>query len=38
MYFATGADQKYGYERFTQGIKSSPVDVYDRFPSQSFDC
>ena len=34
-YFATGVHQKYGYERFTQSIKSSLIDIYDRFPSQS---
>ena len=34
-YFATGVHQKYGYERFTQSIKSSLIDMYDRFPPQS---
>ena len=34
-YFATGVHQKYGYERFTQNIKSSLIDIYDRFPPQS---
>ena len=36
-YFAMGVHQKYGYERITQSIKSSLMDVYDRFPSQSFE-
>ena len=36
-YFATGVHQKYGYERITEYIKSSLMDVYDRFPSESFD-
>ena len=35
-YFSMGVHQKYGYERFTQSIKSSLIDVYDRFPPQSF--
>ena len=34
-YFATGAHQKYGYERFTKSIKSSLIDIYDKFPPQS---
>ena len=34
-YFATGVHQKYGYEGFTQSIKSSVIDIYDRFPPQS---
>ena len=33
-YFVTGVHQKYGYKRITH---SSPIDVYDRFPSQSFE-
>ena len=36
-YFASGIHRNYGYERFTQSIKSSLMDVYDRFPSQSFE-
>ena len=36
-YFASGIHQSYGYERFTQSIKSSLIDVYDRFPLQSFE-
>ena len=36
-YFASGIHQNYGYERFTQSIKSSLMDVYDRFSSQSFE-
>ena len=35
-YFASSIHRKYGYERFTQSIKSSLMDVYDRFSSQSF--
>ena len=31
-YFALGVYQEYGYERITQSIKSSLIDVYDRFP------
>ena len=34
-YFASGAHRNYGCEKFTQSIKSSPMDVYDRFPPQS---
>ena len=34
-YLATGVHQKYGYERFTQSIKSSLIDRYDRFPPHS---
>ena len=34
-YFAIGVHQKYGYERFTQSIKSSLMDVYDKYPPQS---
>ena len=34
-YFASGVHRNYGYERFTQSIKSSLMDVYDRFPQQS---
>ena len=35
-YFASGIHRNYGYERSTQSIKSSVMDVYGRFPSQSF--
>ena len=35
-YFASGIHQKYGYEKLTQSIKSSLMDVYDRFPPQSY--
>ena len=35
--FVTGVHQKYGHEMFTQSIKNSPIDIYDRFPSQSFE-
>ena len=34
-YFASGVYRNYGYEKFTQSIKSSLMDVYDRFPPQS---
>ena len=34
-YFAPGVHRNYEYERFTQSIKSSLMDVYDRFPPQS---
>ena len=34
-YFALGAHRNHGYEKFTQSIKSSLIDVYDRFPPQS---
>ena len=34
-YFAPGVHQNYGYEKITQSIKSSLMDVYDRFPPQS---
>ena len=36
-YFTTGVHQRYGHERITQSIKSNHMDVYDRFPSQSFE-
>ena len=36
-YFATGIHQKYGYERITQSIKRSLMDVYNRFPLKSFE-
>ena len=36
-YFASGIHQNYGYERFMQSIKSSLIDIYDRFPLQSFE-
>ena len=34
-YFASGVHRNYGYEKFTQSIKSSLMGVYDRFPPQS---
>ena len=37
-YFASGIHQSHGYKRFTQSIKSSLIDVYDRFSLQSFEC
>ena len=36
-YFASDIHRNHGYERFTQGIKSSLIDVYDTFPLQSFE-
>ena len=33
-YFASGVHKEYGYEKITQ---SSLMDVYDRFPLQSFE-
>ena len=35
-YFASGVHRNYGYEKFTQSIKSSLMDVYDRFPPQAY--
>ena len=37
MYFARDVHQNYGYEKITQSIKSSLMDLHDRFPSQSFE-
>ena len=34
-YFALSLHRNHGYERFTQSIISSLMDVYDRFPPQS---
>ena len=34
-YSAANADQKYRYERLTQSMKSSLINIYDRFPAQS---
>ena len=36
-YFAWGVYQKYGYEKITQSIKCSLMNVYDRFPLQYFE-
>ena len=36
-YFAVGVHRNHGYERLTQSIKSSVIDVYNRFSPQSFD-
>ena len=36
-YFASGIHRNYGYERLAQSIKSRLIDVYDRFPLQSFE-
>ena len=33
--FVSGVHRNHGYEIFTQSIKSSLMDVYDRFPPQS---
>ena len=33
--FVSVVHQNHGYEKLTQSIKSSLMDVYDRFPSQS---
>ena len=33
MYFASGIHQNYGYEKLTQSIKSSLIDVYDVYDS-----
>ena len=35
-YFASGVHRNHGYEIFTQSIKGSLMDVYERFPPQSF--
>ena len=34
-YFATGIRSNYGYERPTQRIKNSSINLYDRFPPHS---
>ena len=34
-YSASGIHQNHGYEKLTQSIKNSLMDVYDRFPPQS---
>ena len=36
-YFASGVhqNQNHGYENLSQNVKSSLMDVYDRFPPQS---
>ena len=36
-YFASGIHKAYEYQNNTQSIKSSFMDVYDRFPLQSFE-
>ena len=36
-YFATGVHRKHGYERLTQSTNSILIDIYDRFPRQSFE-
>ena len=35
-YFASGVHRNHGYKKLTQSIKSSLMDVYDRFPPQSY--
>ena len=35
--FASGIHKEYGYQKINQSIKSSLMDVYDRFPLQSFE-
>ena len=35
--FATSIHQNYRYERFTQSIINSPINMYDRFASQYFE-
>ena len=34
-YFALGVHLNHGYKKFTESIKSSLMDVYDRFSPQS---
>ena len=34
-YFTSSVHRSYGYEKVTQSIKSSLMDVNDRFPPQS---
>ena len=36
-YFASGVHKEYGYQKINQSIESSLIDVYDRFPLQSFE-
>ena len=36
-YFSSDIHRGYGFERFTQSIESSLIDVYDRNPLQSFE-
>ena len=35
-YFASGIHRNCEYEKFTQSIKSSLMDVYDRFPPEAY--
>ena len=37
-YFPSGVHKEYGYQKITPSIKSSLIDAYHRFPSQSFEC
>ena len=36
-YFASGIHRNYGYEKFTQSIKGSLINVYDIFLLQCFE-
>ena len=36
-YFASGVHKEYGYQKINQSIEGSLIDVYDRFPLQSFE-
>ena len=36
-YFALDVHKEYEYQKITKSIKSSFIDVYDRFPAQSFE-
>ena len=36
-YFASGVHKECWYQKITQSIKSSLMDVYDRFPIQYFE-
>ena len=36
-YFTSGVHKEYGYRKINQGIKSSLMNIYDRFPTQSFE-
>ena len=36
-YFTSCVHKEYGYQNITQSIKSSLMDVYDRFPIQYFE-
>ena len=36
-YFASGVHNEYGYEKITQSMKTSLMDVYDKFSLQSLE-